>query len=121
MRWMEPGNQQVFYAIGQHDAIGTSPFAIDALLNPSDTPLERSYAALQQLAPLILAHQGQAAMAGFMLNTDQARVTRRLGNYELEIALDSIFIFKSEIGYGLIIATGPDSFVGCLLYTSRCV
>ena len=112
MRWMEPGNQQVFYAIGQHDAIGTSPFAIDALLNPSDTPLERSYAALQQLAPLILAHQGQAAMAGFMLNTDQARVTRRLGNYELEIALDSIFIFKSEIGYGLIIATGPDSFVG---------
>lgn len=112
MRWMEPGNQQVFYAIGQHDAIGTSPFAIDALVSADEPPLARSYAALQQLSALILAHQGQGAMVGFVLNTEQVQVTRTLGDYELEIALDSIFIFKSDIGYGLIIATGPDTFVG---------
>ncbi len=112
MRWMEPGDRQVFYAIGQHDAIGTSPFAIDALLDTTNAALRHSYAALQQLEALILAHQGQSAMLGFLLDVEHPRVTQKLGDYELEIALDSIFVFKSEIGYGLIIATGPDSFVG---------
>lgn len=112
MRWSEDGARQVFYAIGQHDAIGTSPFAVDSIVDPANSPLARSYAALQQVAPLILAHQGQGAIAGFMVNLEQPSVTRTLGGYELEIVLDEVFSFKSEIGYGLIIATGPDSFVG---------
>lgn len=112
MRFTEDGARNVFYAIGQHDAIGTSPFAVDSLPDPSNTPLARSYAALRQVAPLVVAHQGQGAMAGFLLDLAHPKVTRQIGGYELEIALDEIFIFKAEIGYGLIVATGPDTFVG---------
>ena len=32
--------------------------------------------------------------------------------YELTISLDAVFHFKAELGYGLIIAVGPDTFVG---------
>ena len=66
---------------------------------------------LRQLAPLILEHQGSGAIVGFLLDS-RSRVTRQLGGYELEIGLDEIFGFKAEIGYGLIIAIGPDTFVG---------
>jgi Domain of unknown function (DUF5597)/Glycosyl hydrolases family 35 len=112
MRRTEDGARNVFYAIGQHDAIGTSPFAVDSLPDPAETPLARSYAALAPLGSLIAASQGQGALAGFLLDLAHPKVTRQLGGYELEIALDAIFVFKAEIGYGLIIATGPDTFIG---------
>ena len=112
MRWDAVGARNVFYAIGQHDAIGTSPFAVDSLDQPAQTPLSQSYAVLQQLAPVILEHQGSAATVGFLLDGEQPSVTHRLGGYELEISLDEIFDSKAEIGYGLIIATGPDTFIG---------
>jgi hypothetical protein len=104
------GARQVFYAIGQHAAIGTSPFAVDSLEDPAQTPLSQSYALLQQLAPVILA--GSGATIGFLLDGDQPAVTHQIGGYELEISLDEIFGYKAETGYGLIIADGPDTFIG---------
>lgn len=112
MRRAEDGARNIFYAIGQHDAIGTSPFAVDSLDQPAQTPLSQSYAVLQQLAPIILEHQGGGAMVGFLLDSVQPAVTHQLGGYELEISLDDIFSFKAEIGYGLIIAVGPNTFIG---------
>jgi beta-galactosidase GanA len=112
MRWDAEGARNVFYAIGQHDAIGTSPFAVDSLELPAQTPLSQSYAVLQQLAPVILEHQGRAATVGFLLDSAQPAVTHQLGGYQLEISLDAIFGYQAEIGYGLIIAIGPDTFVG---------
>jgi beta-galactosidase GanA len=106
------GARNVFYAIGQHDAIGTSPFAVDSLENPAQTPLSNSYAVLQQLAPVILEHQGRAAMAGFLLDSEHPTVTHQLGGYELEISLDTVFDYKADIGYGLVIAAGPNTFIG---------
>lgn len=112
MRRDTDGAHNVFYAIGQHDAIGTSPFAVDSLENPTQAPLSKSYAVLQQLAPVILEHQGSAATVGFLLDSAQPAVTHQLGGYELAISLDEIFGYKAEIGYGLIIAVGPDTFIG---------
>ena len=126
MRPGADGARNVWYAIGQHDALGTSPFAVDSLgvpgvqeliggdplTGPGDTPLARSYAVLDQLAPLILEHQGTGAMAAFLLDKTTPRVVRQIGGYELTIALDEVFHFKAELGYGLIIAVGPDTFVG---------
>ena len=106
------GARNVFYAIGQHDAIGTSPFAVDSIENPAQTPLSTSYAVLQQLAPMILEHQGSGATVGFLLDSEQPSVTHQVGGYELQISLDEIFGYKADIGYGLIIATGPDTFIG---------
>ncbi|HMO57823.1 MAG TPA: DUF5597 domain-containing protein [Roseiflexaceae bacterium] len=108
----DAGARQVFYAIGQHDAIGTSPFAVDSLQDPAQTPLAASYAALAQVAPIILAHQGHNASAGFLLDADTPVVTHLIGDYELEISLDEVFFYKAEIGYGLVIAMSRDTFVG---------
>ena len=47
-----------------------------------------------------------------MHNSERPAVTHQLGGYELEISLDEIFDFKSDIGYGLIIAVGPNTFIG---------
>ncbi len=112
MRRDADGARNVWYAIGQHNAIGTSPFAVDSLEEPSNTPLAHSYAALRQIAPLILEHQGANAIVGFLLDEQQPSVTRELGGYELTISLDAVFHLKAEIGYGLIVAVGPDTFVG---------
>ncbi len=101
-----------FYAIGQHDAMGFSPFGIDLALDRGGPELGRSYAVLQQLAPVILEHQGLGHMTGFQLTKEHPAVTATLGGYELEISLDSIFGHSAEQGYGMIIATGPDEFVG---------
>jgi hypothetical protein len=106
------GARNVFYAIGQHDAIGTSPFAVDSMENVKDAPLGKSYDVLKQLAPTILAHQGRGEMTGFLLDKAHPQVKAALGGYDLIISLESISGTKAETGYGLIIATGPDEFVG---------
>jgi hypothetical protein len=106
------GARNVFYAIGQHDAIGTSPFAVDSMENVKDAPLGKSYDVLKQLAPTILQHQGRGEMTGFLLDKAHPQVKAALGGYDLIISLESISGTKAETGYGLIIVTGPDEFVG---------
>jgi len=99
-------------AVGAYDAIGVSPFAIDALDPAEGGKLTRTYALLEQLAPTLLAHQGRGEIAGFVLDADHPSVTRTLGDYELQITLDKVFAYKAESGCGLVIATGPDTFLG---------
>jgi hypothetical protein len=111
-RRSEEGSRNVFYAIGQHDAIGTSPFGVDSIENPSDTSFNKTYTILRQLAPLILEHQGKGEMAGFVLDEKHPSIIRELGEYKLEIGLNQGFDYKSERGYGLVIACGPDLFIG---------
>jgi beta-galactosidase GanA len=101
-----------FHAIGQFDAIGTSPFAVDMLQDPANTDISRSYALLAQVAPLILEHQGKGEITGFVLDKSNPSAKAEMGGYELDIKLDSIFGFNAETGYGLIIATGPGEFLG---------
>jgi beta-galactosidase GanA len=54
------------FAIGAHDAIGFSPFSIESATGASETAIARTYALLEGLAPLILAHQGRGTIAGVM-------------------------------------------------------
>lgn len=111
MRYDEQGIYKVFYAIGEHEAIGVSPFAIDAE-NLAGASLSKGYAILRQLAPLILEHQGKGAMIGFLLDEEHPSIRRELGGYELEISLDHSFGGLAKRGYGLIIATRPGEFIG---------
>lgn len=106
------GARNVFAAIGQFDAIGTSPFAVDSMPETRTSPLGTSYAVLRQLAPLILEHQGKSEVTGFVLSKETPAVTRELGGYRLEISLDSIFGMNADTGYGIVIATGKGEFVG---------
>ncbi len=106
------GARNVFYAIGQHDGIGTSPFAVDSMTDWETAPLAKSYRVLEQLAPLILEHQGKGEMTGFLLDKEHPSAKAEMGGYELDIRIDSIFGFTATSGHGLIIATAPGEFVG---------
>jgi hypothetical protein len=108
----QAGARNVFYAIGQHEAIGTSPFAIDYEGLADSKSIGASYGILAQLAPVILRNHGKGAMTGFVLDKDNPAVKAEMGGYELEIRLDSIFGRTAESAYGIVVATGPDEFVG---------
>ncbi len=112
MRGGGAGPRNVFYALGQHDALGVSPFAVDSIEDPGTSSLARSYDVLQQISPIILKHRGRDEMIGLLLDEDYPEVTRQLGGYELRISLDQVFGYKAKRGFGLIIAVGPDTFIG---------
>jgi hypothetical protein len=112
MRRAADGARYVFCAIGQYDAIGTSPFGIDSLEGAEEAPIRASYALLRQLAPLILEHQGAGTLAGFVLDAETPSQTRELGGYELQIALDRGPADQAEHGWGIIVAVGAGAYIG---------
>jgi len=113
------GQANIFYAIGQREAIGFSPFGIDSFVEPerellTDTKNElgKSYEVLLKLAPVILKHEGKGEMAGFLLDKHHPQTTVDMNGYRLDVSLDQIFETEATAGYGLIIAVGPDEFLG---------
>jgi beta-galactosidase GanA len=115
------GMANLYQAFATFNAIGTSPFGVDSLEGDWATALHANYGILRQLAPLILAHRGSDAMIGFRLDTQQSRIVIPLGGYELEI-MNEMQVMYEWLGrvpdapikpaYGLIIATGPGTYVG---------
>ena len=102
------------YAVGQHDAIGFSPFSIESLDETTTTPLTQSYDLLRQLAPLILEHQGTGEMAGLLSEGPEQRLPQqlRLGGYVLNVTFDRPTSPTSNvISGGLVIASGPSEFI----------
>ena len=91
------GAYHLFYALGQHDAMGYAPFAIDELLypvnpaanpgtKPADLPLAKSYATAGQLAPVILKYQGKDKMAGVVVSAEEPSQKVTLGDYVLTVS-----------------------------------
>lgn len=123
------GVANAFYAIGQHSAIGYSPFGIDNTVRlialrpdlnqqgPSEIenlPLPKGYAVLRQLAPLILEHQGRDTMAAASLNAQNRTQTIKLGDYALNVDLNRNRRNPSQeaaFGYGLFIAVGSHEYI----------
>jgi beta-galactosidase GanA len=109
------------YAIGQHDAIGFSPFSIESLDEVTSKSLTDGYDLLQQLAPLILESQGKGLMAGLLPEGVEQRLPQqvRLGGYTLNITYDRSTPLPvaqdsqtpTVISGGLVIAIGSDEFV----------
>ena len=108
-----------FYAIGQHDAIGFSPFAIESVEEPVNKLLAASYNVLKQLAPLILERQGKKAMAGVLPEGAEQRAPQkvRLGGYALNVTYERFASSAQNtqtpdaISGGLVISVGPDEFI----------
>jgi beta-galactosidase GanA len=106
------GEANVFYAIGQHQALGFSPFGIDSWRDTDDL-LGKSYAVLDQIIPaMITAEERRTGMTGFVLDKSHPSASAELGGYHLDISLDRIFGGQASQGFGLIIATGPNEFLG---------
>ena len=107
------GAANVFYALGQEAGFGFSPFAIeDAPENDAKGELAASYHALASIAPLLLEHQSAADVHGFVLDKAHPSVDFTIDGYTLHVTLDEIFGFHTESGFGLIMADGPDAFLG---------
>ena len=112
------GAANVYYAIGQHNAFGFSPFAIDAA---EDQELARSYDLLSQLAPLILENQPKSRVAGVLLEDLTPSQRLRLGDYTLNVspaggrrsvagAPPEPQTAATQRPHGIFIAAGPDEF-----------
>jgi beta-galactosidase GanA len=102
------------YAIGQHDAIGFSPFSIESLDEETNNSLTQSYQLLTQLAPLILDHQGKGVMAGLLPAGAEQRLPQqlRLGDYVLNVTYERPSNQTPNVlSGGLVVATGMDEFI----------
>jgi len=123
------GVANAFYAIGQEDSIGYSPFGIDNLgrllpegsdaakMNLDSLPLAKGYDVLNQLAPLLLEHQGTGTMAAVVLGAQQHPQSVSVGNYTLTVDFahnrrtGAISSAPDSPSFALIIATGPDEYM----------
>jgi beta-galactosidase GanA len=105
------------YAVGQHDAIGFSPFSIESAGEQARSLLAGGYDILAQLAPLILDHQGKKEMAGFLPEGPEQRAPQqaRLGDYTLNVTYERPSTQGAQasdaVSGGLAIAVGPDEFI----------
>jgi beta-galactosidase GanA len=88
------GSASAFYSLGQLDAIGFSPFAIDGRMEAAEAETTESaqqaitttYFTLAHLAPMILEKQGTGEMAAVVLEGEAQRAGRIfLGGYMMEV------------------------------------
>ena len=107
----EAGAANVFYAIGEEAGLGFSPFGSDSEMDEKGD-LAASYAALEPVAPLILEHQSAGDVHGFVLDPGHPSADFEMNGVALHVSLDEIFGSGAKNGYGLIIATGKDEFLG---------
>ena len=105
------GATNVFYAVGEHAAIGFSPFAIDSFPEGT-TDLGASYGAIASVAPILLEQQTKGNVHGFTLTKEHPSVEFSMNGYTVDVSLDELFGDQSEKGFGLIIATGENEFLG---------
>jgi hypothetical protein len=75
----------VLTAFGKYGAIGYSPFAIERGVSP-DSDLAAVYRLVEQMAPMIAAHQGKDSITAVRLNQGDAPKRVALGNYTLELS-----------------------------------
>jgi hypothetical protein len=116
----EPGAANAFYAIGQHNAIGFSPFGIDTPVGSSqpseanvpDKAIADSYAVLSYLAPLILERQGTGRIVAAVLEGESQRAARvSIGGYTMNITRANPCEAKPCRTAVLFMQAGPDEFV----------
>jgi beta-galactosidase GanA len=105
------GAANVFYAFGEEAGLGFSPFGIDSQMDAKG-PLAESYRLLDTLTPLILQHQAAGDIHGFLVDKNHPASDFVVNGYTLHVTIDQIFGHSAESGFGLILALGPDEFLG---------
>jgi hypothetical protein len=114
------------FAFGGQDALGFSPFGIEAIGEPAATYLAASFSIVEQLEPLILKLQGLNAMAGLLSEGPEQRQPQQnqFGSTVLRTTFEltsgpsladgvpaGAVPTGSRPSGGLILATGPDEFI----------
>ena len=109
MRRDEHGAADAFLAIGNHGAIGVSPFGVDSALEEEQSHLSDAYRMLDAVAPLIRNN----AVIGLHLNAQTPDSEFQLGDYIISAQRQPGrgTATTVERGYGLIIQIGSDEIV----------
>jgi hypothetical protein len=118
------GAANVFYVVGEHAALGFSPFGIDAGLRGTEpsafaqaaskgnVELSTSYKLLGEVMPQVLAAQASGEIHGFLLDPAHPSYDFVMKDMTVHVSLDDIFGHRSTSGYGLVLREGPNSFLG---------
>ncbi|MFT4075162.1 MAG: DUF5597 domain-containing protein [Asticcacaulis sp.] len=104
------------YAIGEHRAIGFSPFSIEDL--SEGDPLVGAYAMINQLSPLILSGKpmkGLRPPVDYQGTVDETPQTFTLGGYSFTASFVDPWTPKDKQNVAthgaILIQTGPDEFI----------
>ncbi len=117
-----PDTANLFFAVGQCNAMGYSPFGIeDEFSKPriNNLSLAKCYETLSQLTPLILKNQGMGTMAGVVLDETNQTQQIQLGSFTLNVAHDYTWAYSGGLHKtnewphfgGVIISTAPDEYI----------
>tara|TARA_R110000868_G_scaffold137115_2_gene350560 strand:- start:18510 stop:20135 length:1626 start_codon:yes stop_codon:yes gene_type:complete len=105
------------FAIGHYEALGFSPFAIEAVDEPANEPLGKMYALLEQLTPIITLHQGKGEIDGVLLAKENEGSVVKLGDYEFTFNHSYKLGWEAEaknetwgMAGAIIIQTGENEF-----------
>ncbi|MCD8293400.1 MAG: DUF5597 domain-containing protein [Prevotellaceae bacterium] len=110
---------RAFYVFGEHDAMGFSPFSIEAAPEAPDSPLVQAYSKLRMLMPLLLRYQGQGATWGLLF--DEQNKERVIMDGDLAITCSHDFILPWDQhgtdgapwpeGGGLLLRLAPGEYI----------
>jgi hypothetical protein len=107
------GAANLIYAVGHHDALGFSPFAIERRIQ-TDDELSQSYKMISQLMPLIGEHQGINSMDAVLLTKDNPAESiefdEQIFHADLRFDPNNLHSRSAEIGAAIFIMTAPDEF-----------
>jgi beta-galactosidase GanA len=110
-----------FWAIGEQGALGFSPFSIDTLPEERAGRLTQAFGVLKELAPTLLAAQGQGRVRGFRPSVsyegkvNDAPQSIQLGDFQFQVKFVDPWIPAGEqqtIEHGgLLIQLGPEEYL----------
>jgi Beta-galactosidase len=107
------GAANLIYAVGQHNALGFSPFGIERRIQAGDE-LSQCYNMISQLMPLIGEHQGLNSMGAVLLTKDNTSENIEFGDYifhtDLRFDPFNLNSRSADMGAAIFIMTAPDEF-----------
>ena len=103
----------VYYALGQYNAICFAPFAIDGFKDGTANALRQSYKSLYGFMPFWAKYSGKGKNVGFTFtNPNISRETFILGDYRIEVRYSQQRDQKNDMyeSCGLILNTAPGEY-----------
>jgi hypothetical protein len=101
----------VVMAVGKYNTIGFSPFGVDGNRGiPAD--LSAAYKMVEQMAPVIAAHQGTEAMTAERLSPGEAPQQVRLGDYTLTLTYAGRNMHLAPQARGGVVGSAPPPAAG---------
>lgn len=82
-RFDESVSAKALYSVAHYHGLGFSPFSIESKENPSDEPLGKMYAMIQNISPLLTKGIAEGNVEGVLLDKEHQEMILRMGHYEL--------------------------------------